>query len=131
MHPSAALAGKRFDSISLFYLLHCLPGSFASKEVVFANLKRHLATDGVLYGATILGDETGHNLLGRTLMKVYNRKGVFGNRADTLDGLRAALAAHFENVSIAVHGKVALFTARYPIGAARVRNAPEGGTHNP
>lgn len=100
-----------FDSIALFYLLHCLPGGMADKARVFAHLAPHLAPDGVLYGATILGDEAGHNCLGRMLMRVYNRKGVFGNRGDTATGLEASLRAHFRQVEVRRHGKVALFTA--------------------
>ncbi|MCJ1364158.1 hypothetical protein MMC16_003267 [Acarospora aff. strigata] len=37
-----ATAGP-FDSISLFYLLHCMPGPTAAKAVVFEHLKPHLA----------------------------------------------------------------------------------------
>ncbi|MGV8920514.1 MAG: methyltransferase [Pseudomonas sp.] len=102
------------DSISLFYLLHCLPGNMQTKEQVFANLKPLLADNGVLFGATILGDDVGHNGFGRKLMAVYNKKGIFGNRNDTAQTLRAALARHFSEVTVEVRGKVALFTARKP-----------------
>jgi len=101
-----------YDSISLFYLLHCLPGTMADKAVVFGNLKSRLADNGVLFGATILGDEANHNGFGNKLMAVYNKKGIFGNRNDTLAGLRGALAQHFADVSVEVVGKVALFSAR-------------------
>jgi len=100
------------DSISLFYLLHCLPGTMADKAVVFGNLKSRLADNGVLFGATILGDEANHNGFGGKLMAVYNKKGIFGNRNDTAAGLRSALAQHFADVSVEVVGKVALFSAR-------------------
>ncbi len=62
--PLPARVGRNQDSISLFYLLHCLPGTVADKADVFGHLKAHLATDGVLYGATIPGDEVAHNDLG-------------------------------------------------------------------
>jgi SAM-dependent methyltransferase len=113
-----ALHSREFDSIALFYLLHCLPGDMASKASVFAGLKKHLSADGVLYGATILGDEAGHNAIGRKLMKVYNRKGIFGNHADTQTGLEAALSRHFGEVQITRQGRVALFTARKPLPQA-------------
>ncbi|WP_426224887.1 class I SAM-dependent methyltransferase [Pseudomonas sp. DSP3-2-3] len=100
------------DSISLFYLLHCLPGTMADKAVVFGNLKSRLADNGVLFGATILGEEANHNGFGGKLMAVYNKKGIFGNRNDTVAGLRSALAQHFADVSVEVVGKVALFSAR-------------------
>jgi SAM-dependent methyltransferase len=114
MRPLTLLDGKRYDSIALFYLLHCLPGDMAAKACVFDHLKRHLDTGGVLYGATILGDAIGHNGIGRRLMNIYNKKGIFGNREDTFEGLNTALAQHFEEVELHRHGKVACFAARVP-----------------
>ncbi|MEL1265744.1 class I SAM-dependent methyltransferase [Pseudoxanthomonas putridarboris] len=107
-----------FDSISLFYLLHCLPGTMDEKAVVFANLKPHLGKDGVLYGATILGDAAAHNGFGRRLMRIYNRRGIFGNRLDTAEDLERVLGDHFARVQVRVHGRVAMFEARQPIGLA-------------
>lgn len=117
MSPLDALGERRFDSISLFYLLHCLPGDMSDKAVVFRTLRRHLSADGTLYGATILGDEVGHNWLGRLLMRIYNHYGVFSNRQDTQAGLEAALNASFEWVCVCRHGRVALFAAGSPRSA--------------
>lgn len=115
MTPLPGRVGRNLDSISLFYLLHCLPGTMADKSQAFGHLKWHLAPDGVLYGATILGDEAAHNGFGRKLMAVYNRKGIFGNRNDTRDALERALRQHFAQVDIRIVGTVALFEARRPI----------------
>jgi SAM-dependent methyltransferase len=118
MMPLPAGNEAAFDAISLFYLLHCLPGSMADKGRVFAHLKGQLKPAGVLYGATILGDAAGHNRFGRKLMALYNRKGIFGNRHDTREGLEQALRRHFAQVSVRVVGKVALFEARQPLAAS-------------
>ncbi|TPG07282.1 class I SAM-dependent methyltransferase [Rhodanobacter glycinis] len=115
MTPLPGRVGRSLDSISLFYLLHCLPGTMAGKGQVFGHLKWHLASDGVLYGATILGDEAGHNSFGRRLMPIYNRKGIFGNRHDTRHALELALRRHFAQVDVRVEGTVALFEARQPV----------------
>jgi SAM-dependent methyltransferase len=112
--PLDATEHQRYDSISLFYLLHCLPGTLADKAQVFANLKPCVKSNGVVFGATILGDAAGHNGLGRKLMTVYNRKGIFGNRSDTAADLRNALERHFTQVSVEVVGQVALFTGKSP-----------------
>lgn len=101
-----------FDSISLFYLLHCLPGTFNEKENVIFHLKNHLAPDGILYGATILGEEAKHNWFGKKLIQLYNKKGIFGNQYDRIEELEKMLERHFRNVEIWQHGRVALFTAR-------------------
>ncbi|TFW23859.1 methyltransferase [Duganella callida] len=112
MQPLDIMRGQQYDSIALFYLLHCLPGTMATKEAVFRHLKSLLSPDGVVYGATILGTAAGHNGVGRYLMNLYNRKGIFGNRDDSVDSLRQALSSQFEEVTITRHGMVALFTAR-------------------
>jgi hypothetical protein len=117
MHPLPQPPEARYDSISLFYLLHCLPGAMDGKEIAIANLKQYLSRDGVIYGATILGDEADHNPFGHLLMKVYNRKGVFSNKADTIDRLYGILKNQFESVEVRQHNKVALFVARAPIDA--------------
>ena len=96
------------------YLLHCLPGPMANKTRAFDHLVPHLADDGVLFGATILGRGVAKNRLARTLMGIYNRKGIFDNKGDTLDELRAQLARRFGRVDIATRGCVALFSARMP-----------------
>jgi len=106
---------ERFDSISLFYLLHCLPGPLDAKAAIFANLKHNLQPDGVLFGATILGDAAGHNGFGRKLMALYNKKGIFGNREDTEAGFEACLREHFRDVTLRREGCVLLFRAGQPI----------------
>lgn len=115
MQPHPLPEGCVFDSISLFYLYHCLPGTMAEKAAGIANLSPYLAPGGTIYGATILGESAGHNALGRKLINIYNAKGVFGNRHDTLEGITAALQQHFQQVDIRQQGKVALFVVRQPI----------------
>ena len=108
----------RFDAVSMFFLLHCLPGAFPEKaDKVVANFVPALTEDGTLYGATILGCGPGveHNAIGRFLMRSYNQKRIFGNTADSEDGLRKALKRCFEHVEVRVHGTVALFAARRPL----------------
>jgi ubiquinone/menaquinone biosynthesis C-methylase UbiE len=112
MLPASEPADTEYDSISLFYLLHCLPGTMDDKETAIANLKRYLSKGGVLYGATILGNEAAHNPMGRMLLKLYNDKGVFHNMGDTLEGLQRMLRRQFEDVHVRRQNKVALFVAR-------------------
>ncbi|HCU1814198.1 TPA: hypothetical protein OUH30_004422, partial [Escherichia coli] len=83
----AALHGQ-FDSISMFYLLHCLPGNISTKCCVIRNAAQALTDDGTLYGATILGDGVVHNSFGQKLMRIYNQKGIFSNTKDSSSILR-------------------------------------------
>jgi SAM-dependent methyltransferase len=118
---------ERFDSIGLGFLLHCLPGDMPYKARALAHLAAVLKPAGVLFGSTILAADVRHNLLGAALLDIYNRKGIFTNRSDSADGLRAALDASFAEVSIAVRGVVALFSARLPRASAASSTRPGEG----
>lgn len=107
-----ALPEAPFDSVSMNYLLHCLPGPLADKAPALRHAAAQLRPGGTLFGATILGDEAGHNGFGRLLMRAYNARGIFGNRGDTAAGLRALLEQVLQDVELRVVGKVALFSGR-------------------
>ena len=98
-----------YDSIGLSYLLHCLPGTVDDKAILFRHLRSCLNPDGVIFGATILGQGVPHNLLARRLMRIYNRRGIFSNYHDDFFGLEYALANHFSEYQIEIIGCVALF----------------------
>lgn len=108
---------EKFDSISLFYLLHCVPGPCSAKARIFENLKTYLAADGTLYGATILGQggDIDFNWFASALLNVYNKKGIFGNSEDTEKLFVEALGRNFETVESRVEGCVLLFKASKPI----------------
>lgn len=101
-----------FDSVGLTYVLHCLPGTMAEKLVAVDHLKPLMAAGATLFGATILGRGVQPNKAARTLLGLYNKKGVFNNRADDLEALRTGLARRFASVEIEQHGLVAVFRAR-------------------
>lgn len=104
------------DAISLFYLLHCLPGTFPAKaEQIAAHLVPILASQGIVYGCTILGKGIEHNYIGKALMRIYNNKGIFCNDGDSAEGLQEGLSTHFEEVDVEVVGRVAIFVARKPV----------------
>ena len=101
-----------FGSIGLGFLLHCLPGSFAEKAVVFDHLRSMLAPGGVLFGSTLLGGGVDRGPLARGAAAVFNRARVFSNRGDTLEGLERSLRDRFGEVRIRIVGSAAVFTAR-------------------
>ena len=107
------LGDARFDSIGANFLFHCLPGGLEWKAATVAsNLRPYLASGGFLFGSTILGRGVTHNLLGRRLMPLYNRKGIFSNTEDDKQGLEHGLASQLTDVEIEVVGAVALFAGR-------------------
>jgi Methyltransferase domain len=116
---------KRYDSIAINYLLHCLAGPMPEKgSQLLARLIDFLEpSGGRLFGATILGDGVQHNAFGKKLMTLYNRNGIFGNQSDSEEQLRSVLASHFERYEIEIQGCVALFTG-YRDGS-KVAKKPE------
>ena len=114
LHAADALKPIRlepasFRSVALGYVLHCLPGSIGSKAVVFDNLIPLVEPGGVVFGTTILNQGVRHTRLGHMLLRVYNRKGIFSNLDDDLDGLERALDRRFGRFELDVAGGVALF----------------------
>ena len=102
-----------FDSIGANFLFHCLPGELEWKAATVAsNLRPYLAHGGVFFGSTILGRDVSHNLLGRRLLRLYNRKRIFSNLEDSEQALERGLASELTGVEIVVVGAVALFAGR-------------------
>lgn len=101
-----------FDSVGVNYLLHCLPGSIESKAIAFAHLKALMNPNGVFFGSTLLQGGVRRNWLAKRLMKIYNKKGIFSNQQDDLEGLQRALNQHFREVSVEAIGCAALFSGR-------------------
>ena len=103
---------SRFDSISMTYLLHCLPGTIKTKSAVFRHLKALLNEGGVIFGATLLSEGVCRSWAAKRLMAFYNSKGIFTNDQDDLQGLRTVLADHLNAVTVEVVGCAALFSGR-------------------
>ena len=110
LQPAATMAAP-FDSIAVSYLLHCLPGDIARKAAIFDNLAPWLAPGGVIFGATLLSIGVERSASARTLMRAYNRRGVFSNEEDSVAALRTALEQRFRKIDLNVIGCAALFAA--------------------
>lgn len=106
------LGEARFDSVGLNFLFHCLPGTIETKAAVFSNLKPYIAPGGVVFGSTILTGGVKQNALARRVSAAYNRRGIFTNEADSVDGLRGMLEQEFGSHELEVRGAVGLFAAR-------------------
>ena len=102
----------RFDSISMTYLLHCLPGTIKTKGVALRHVTPLLNPGGVVFGATLLTDGVRRGWAAKRLMAFYNSKGIFTNDQDDLQGLRAVLSEHLIAPTVEVVGCAALFSGR-------------------
>lgn len=105
------LNGQTFASVGINYLLHCLPGDIAAKQVVLRNAAEVLQPGGVLFGSTLLTLGVPRGYFARRLMSFYNSKGIFGNADDSLADLQQALSQLFSRVEIKTVGCAALFAA--------------------
>ncbi len=99
-------------SIGLTYVLHCLPGPMPTKLKAVDHLRALISEHAVLFGATILGRGMEPNAAARSLLRLYNAKGVFNNLDDDLAALTQGLKRRFDSVEIETSGCVALFRAR-------------------
>ncbi len=102
-----------FDSIALNYLFHCLPHNLSKKLVVLDHIHPLLAENGTIFGATILSKGKGieKSRTASKLMKIYNKKGIFGNSEDHLDDLVDYLSNKYTHYQIDIQGCVAIFKA--------------------
>ncbi len=107
-----AIDAQKFDSVSINYLLHCLPGAIESKATAFDHLKALMNSGAVLFGSTLLHGGAHRNWFAKRLMGTYVRTGIFSNQNDDLAGLKRALDARFHDVDVHTVGCAALFSAR-------------------
>jgi len=102
----------KFGSVGINYLLHCLPGTIESKSVAFDHLKTLMNPGAVIFGSTLLQGGVARSWPAKRLMDFYNRKAIFSNENDDVDGLKRALGQRFRSVSIEIVGCAALFSGR-------------------
>ena len=108
-----SLEERRFDSIAINYLLHCLPGALEGKAgKVCDHLIPYLENDGVLFGSTILGKDIQRPFPAALVMWLYNWKGFFSNSQDSLGGIMEVLSKRFKTFHVEVCGCVVLFWAK-------------------
>ena len=100
-----------FDSISMNWVLHCIPGQLNQKlNVVCRNIVPILNRKGTFFGSTVIGKKGNFNFFGNVFNYVYNWMGVFSNLDDDVESLKKVLEKYFDNVNITIHGSLALFS---------------------
>lgn len=105
------LGSGEFLSVGLNFLLHCVPGSFREKGVVFEHARKVLAPGGLVFGSTAIYSPGLRLAPARFLMDRYNQAGVFHNREDTCEDLQRVLSGLFNNVELIQEGCVLFFRA--------------------
>lgn len=108
------LGEAKFDVISCFLLLHCLPGPPKRKVEAVIRLNRYLNTGGTIIGTTVLGKGVAHNFPGRLIMFWHNLLGIFDNYLDDVEGIIRPLENVFATVKWEIIGTTLLFEASRP-----------------
>lgn len=106
------ITAQPFDSIGMMNLLHCVPGDFKTKAVVFEYVKEVMNPKSVIFGSTILYNGIKRNTLATLAIKYYNKNGSMCNMNDSLEDLQECLRNNFSDSSVKVIGCEALFWAR-------------------
>ncbi len=101
---------QKYQSLSINYVMHCVPGNYTSKGVAFKHLKTLLLDDGVLFGASVIKTDQS-NFIAKSFMALLNTLGVFNNTKDTVDDLEAELRRHFKYSHIERRSASVLFIA--------------------
>ncbi len=108
------LACDNYDSVSINYLFHCLPGDIEIKGELFDEVNGYLNDDGVVFGATLLSQDIERPAAARMLMKYYNEKGIFSNEFDSLGDLMSAMSTRYRTFNVEVIGCAVLFWGKGP-----------------
>lgn len=107
---------EKFDSVSMYYLLHCLPAPVADKCRIFSHIKNNMTPDGVIHGANVLGRGVRKdNWFAAFIRRGCLRHGVFYNQDDNAYEFERALRENFHQVETWVVGSIFIFRAERPI----------------
>lgn len=108
------LGERRFDSVGMNMLLHCIPGDMHHKATVFDRVAPFVKPGGSIFGATILAHGVRHGRLAPKAIQSLNDDEVFHNRQDSLEQLDAELAARFSDYRLTARGSMAIFEIEVP-----------------
>lgn len=109
------VAGE-FESIGLFHLIHCIPGSIPGKAGVFDHAARVLAPGGVVFGASVTPTDRPKNLFAKAVLGFSQRVGALNNASDSHADLKEVLNTRFAETRIWARGCMTLWEARSPFG---------------
>lgn len=111
------IGGERFDSIGLGGILHCIPGDFAQKGMVFDAIRPIMKANARVFGYTILNQGIEKTRLSRLVFFALQKLRVINGLHDSASQLSAELKKRFRICEVEVIGCIAIFRAHSPIPA--------------
>lgn len=112
--PLPAALHQRFESVSLFDVLHQLPTDHEGVIRLLTDVSRLLTSHGGIYGTLISPDPADHRFAGRWLLDRQKRRGRFSSFCPTEAQLAEQLKRLFQQVTLTRCGGVILFSAACP-----------------
>jgi len=105
-----------FDSVGLFHLLHCIPGTLRDKQVVLQNAANALKPEGVAFGANVtpVDCEDEPNLFAKSVLAVSHGLGALNNQNDSHADMEKVLDDTFHDYKLERVGCMSLWAARNP-----------------
>jgi SAM-dependent methyltransferase len=106
---------EKFDSVSMYYLFHCISATMQEKCGVFSHIKYNMTADGVIHGANILGKGVAQdNWFGKWIRAFCLSRGLFHNGEDNAYEFEDALRRNFKKVETWVVGTIFIWRAEGP-----------------
>jgi hypothetical protein len=101
---------RRFDSVALGGVLHCLPGDLPRKCRVFDTLQSLANPGSKIFGYSLLAAADTQRVRSRLVLQLLNRMRVVNNAGDRLDELSRQLSRRFAACSVEQVGSLVFFS---------------------
>ena len=110
MQPMPNLS-RRFDSVALGGVLHCLPGDMRHKCRAFDMVRPLMNPGSKIFGYSLVTDPARHRRRGDVALNVLNRMRVVDNTSDHASDLARELSSRFAECRVEQVGYLAFFNA--------------------
>jgi hypothetical protein len=102
---------RRFDSVALGGVLHCLPGDMHHKARAFDTLRSLMHPGSKIFGYSLVTDVARRRRRGDAVLRLLNRMRVVDNAGDRASDLARELSSRFGQCHVEQVGYLAFFNA--------------------
>lgn len=102
---------RRFDSVALGGVLHCLPGDMPHKARAFDMLRSLTHPGSKIFGYSLVADAARRRWRSDVALQLLNRMRVVDNAADRAGDLARELSSRFAQCNVEQVGHMAFFSA--------------------
>ena len=102
---------RRFDSVALGGVLHCLPGDMRDKSRAFDMVRPLMSSGSKIFGYTLVTDPVRQQRRGAMVLGLLNRVRAVDNSSGRASDLARELSSRFAESSVEQVGYMAFFSA--------------------